>query len=60
MAKRGTLRLHNSRLHTLEEDIRVLVNGGVWIIMNKGKIMIITDGLGGGGRVNGNAFHSPL
>lgn len=60
VVKRGTLRLHNLHLHTLQEDIRVLVNGGVWIIMNKGKIMIIINGLGGGGRVNGNAFHSPL
>lgn len=59
--ERGTLRIDkNVHLHTLEEDIRILVNGGVWIIMNKGTIMIIINGLGGGGWVNGNAFHSPL
>lgn len=50
----------NLHLLTREVDIRVLPNGGAWIIMNKGKIMITINRLGGGGQVNGNAFHLPL
>lgn len=45
--------------NTVEVHIRDLLNGGVWIIMNKGEIMIIINRLEGGGRVNENAFHSP-
>lgn len=49
-----------STTNTVEVRIRDLLNGGVWIIMNKGKIMIIINRLEGGGRVNENAFHSRL
>lgn len=42
-----TWHFKGTQLCTLEEDIRALVNGGVWIIMNKGKIMIIINGLFG-------------
>lgn len=49
-----------STTNTVEVRIRDLLNGGVRIIMNKGKIMIIINRLEGGGRVNENAFHSPL
>lgn len=45
--------------NTVEVRIRDLLNGGVQIIMNKGKIMIIINRLEGGGQVNENAFHSP-